>query len=504
MAVLEDLSEEERFLVSILLDESGVDQAEFLWVDERNPDNLFRCYDYQYGWYRTKDKLQIDQCGRAIGKSIGIQLRAFAFAFTNPAEELLITAPELIHLDPVTKYIEERLVSTRLTRDFLNTRGGQRGITKRPFEAKFLNGAKIIGRIPQKDGKGIKGSIADGCLIATETGMIPVEDIQVGALVMTHEGRFRPVLTIHSYEADTVVVPGAGHKGIAVSENHRFWGRRNSNPQRTRNLSHPTWLVVDDAEFGKRWYWASPSQFPEVEMPDLPCNEADVRSFMWLLGRWVADGVVWGKKVNGVASTAGIIVKESEFASLAAMVAMVGLDPKRHAHDNAACVRFYAPSFTQFAVNHFGKRAEGKRLPMWLLGASKIVRDAFLDGYLSGDGCWVEEKRRWQASTASKELAVGLKLLGQSLGFSSSFSWVDPKVTHIGGVELKKAPQRSWRVHFKEDGRGQFDDGFVWQKMRAPEPGGVRMVYDLVVAEDFSYIADGIVHKGSSVMEGES
>lgn len=157
MAVLENLSEEECFLVAILLDESGIDPAEFLWMDERNDDNLFRCFDYQYGWYRSKEKLQIDQCGRAVGKSLGIQLRAFAFPFSNPAEELLITAPELIHLDPVTKYIEDRLISIRISRDMLANKGAQRGITKRPFEAKFVNGARIIGRIPQKDGKGVKG-----------------------------------------------------------------------------------------------------------------------------------------------------------------------------------------------------------------------------------------------------------------------------------------------------------------------------------------------------------
>lgn len=157
MGVLERLGDDEAYLAAILLDESGVDIAEFLWVDERNDDNVFRCYDFQYGWYRDKAKLQIDQCGRAVGKSLGIQMRAFAFPFTNPGEELLITAPELIHLDPVTRYIEERLLSTRVSREYLKASGATKGITKRPFEAKFINGSKIIGRIPQKDGKGVKG-----------------------------------------------------------------------------------------------------------------------------------------------------------------------------------------------------------------------------------------------------------------------------------------------------------------------------------------------------------
>jgi hypothetical protein len=157
MAVVEALTDEECYLISLLMDPSGVDIAEFLWQDPNERDNLFRCYPYQYPWYRNDAKKQIDQCARAIGKSVGIQMRGFAFPFCNPGQEMLITAPELIHLDPVTKNIEDRLMSTRLSREMLKTGNQSTGITHRPFEAKFRNGAKIIGRIPQKDGKGVKG-----------------------------------------------------------------------------------------------------------------------------------------------------------------------------------------------------------------------------------------------------------------------------------------------------------------------------------------------------------
>jgi hypothetical protein len=157
MAVLEALSDEEKYLVAILQDSSGVDIAEFLWRDPDQKDNLFRCYDFQIPWYRNDAKQQIDQCARAIGKSVGIQMRAFAFPFCNPGNDMLITAPEMIHLDPVTKNIEDRLMSTRLSREMLKSGNQSTGITHRPFEAKFRNDAKIIGRIPQKDGKGVKG-----------------------------------------------------------------------------------------------------------------------------------------------------------------------------------------------------------------------------------------------------------------------------------------------------------------------------------------------------------
>jgi len=163
MAVREALTEQEKALVAILQDASGIDIAEFIWKDpdaknaKGRRDGLFRCWSYQYPWYRNDTKKQIDQCGRAIGKSVGIQMRAFAFPFVNPGQEMLITAPEMIHLDPVTKNIEDRLLASRISTEMLTKRNNASGITHRPFEAKFVNGAKIVGRIPQKDGKGVKG-----------------------------------------------------------------------------------------------------------------------------------------------------------------------------------------------------------------------------------------------------------------------------------------------------------------------------------------------------------
>jgi hypothetical protein len=157
MAAIADLTEEERYLFAILQDQSGIDQAEFTWVDETSPDNVFRCWDFQYPWYRTRAKLQIDQAGRALGKSVGIQMRAWAFPFTNPGEVLLLTAPEMIHLDPVTKLVEDRILNIRMSREFLKGTATSNGITHRPFEASFRNGSRILGRIPQKDGKGVKG-----------------------------------------------------------------------------------------------------------------------------------------------------------------------------------------------------------------------------------------------------------------------------------------------------------------------------------------------------------
>lgn len=154
--VFEDLTDEECALFCILEDPSGIDQAEFLWVDESTPDSCWRAWDFQWMWWRSEDPLQIDQCARSVGKSTSIVARACAFPLKYPGQEMIITAPEFIHLDPVTSLVEQRLLSTRLYREMLPS--ARLSVTHRPFKVQFSNGSRIMGRIPQRDGRGIKGT----------------------------------------------------------------------------------------------------------------------------------------------------------------------------------------------------------------------------------------------------------------------------------------------------------------------------------------------------------
>ncbi len=151
------LTEEECYLAALLDDPSGIELAELTWVDEEQPDRIFRIWDFQWPLYHCSDIHQIDQCGRSLGKTQGIIMRAFAFPFHSPGQEMLITAPELNHLRPVTDKVETLFLSSRLGREMLpNVKGG--GINHQPqFQARFRNNARIISRLPNKDGKGVKG-----------------------------------------------------------------------------------------------------------------------------------------------------------------------------------------------------------------------------------------------------------------------------------------------------------------------------------------------------------
>lgn len=156
--VLEALSEEECYLYAILSDHSGLDQLEFLMVDEEQDDACWRAWDFQHSWWRDDSPLQIDRCARSLGKSMSIMARAVAFPFVHPGNEMVITAPEKVHLDAITSKTESTLLSIRLTREMLKGGGGRNSFRHQPFQADFKNGARIMGRIPQRDGKGMKGT----------------------------------------------------------------------------------------------------------------------------------------------------------------------------------------------------------------------------------------------------------------------------------------------------------------------------------------------------------
>jgi hypothetical protein len=150
-------TDDELCLWAILNDPSGIDLAEFAFVDEDKPDKIFRCWDFQWGWYRTEEMYQIEQASRTLGKSMGVAMRACTHPFIYPGQERLITGPELNHVRPLVDAIEKRLDEVWFIRE-MRPKGRFGGISRTPhWQCTFLNGAEIRSRLPGKFGTGVKG-----------------------------------------------------------------------------------------------------------------------------------------------------------------------------------------------------------------------------------------------------------------------------------------------------------------------------------------------------------
>jgi intein/homing endonuclease len=529
--VLENLSEEEAYLFAILSDPSGLDQAEFLWQDQSSEDNkfcphcgteangvhlhehdelapeewevkysapsqCFRAWAFQWPWWRCSDSMQVSQSARSVGKSLSLTVRACAFPFLFPGQEMVITAPELVHLEPVVGLIENRCYATRTLREMIPP--GKSAFTHRPFQANFRNGARIIGRIPQRDGKGVKGCVTGEALILTDGGYCRADELRVGDRVLAHEGKYMPVTAIHEDKNDCYEVRGQSSFPLTVSCDHRFLGSENTaTPKQKRALLPLGWHDVEWL-VEHQVYWATPTRFPELPVPAVdpgaygkPVNQG-CREFWWLVGRYLADGVLtqateYSRRVHWIAP-------ERKLPELLASITVCGGSPAvvEREHSSASDVQWCSTSLANWLEVNFGRKAYGKRIPAWLLGAPRNVRNAVLEGYLAGDGCYIAERKRWDVGTASRVLATGVQMLAQSLGFTVNCSVIQPEVTEICGVELKTKPMLSWRLQIGH-GHPFVVGDYLVGKVKTVTPVGIQTVYDIRVADDHSYLTGSIM-----------
>jgi hypothetical protein len=157
--------EDDWLLMALLQDE--VYMAELLFSDVKNYEygGCYHVRDYQYPLFRPEVPYEGYPCARKVGKTESIKARGVCHAFKRQSEDLLLTAPYLIHLKPLTDAIEDRIRGIRLTREFLDTSNQRTGFQHNPFQVNFADGTKIMGRIPHTDGHGVKGMHVPDLLI---------------------------------------------------------------------------------------------------------------------------------------------------------------------------------------------------------------------------------------------------------------------------------------------------------------------------------------------------
>jgi hypothetical protein len=350
-----------------------------------------------------------------------------------------------------------------------------------------------------------------GTLILTSIGLLPIENVRVGDQVLTHRGRWRPVTATMRQKADTIIVGGMGHPGLEMTPNHPVWvwpakraGLRDDRHQ-CRYLvgAEPSWTPAGNLASGE-WLWASPTNFgaPPTAIPLVGGRGIDFRlEFWWLVGRWLGDGVV---RLRPRSSEVQIVCGKHEADKLARQLAIAspvggrarGGELRWHRRELRTAIAFTTrhDGLANWLHEQFGQHAHGKRLPAWALAMPERSRCALLDGYVSADGNVTERITR--ASTVSRELAIGMRLLGESLGHATGLT-----AGHQGGdgiIEGRVVHQRpSWIIRWSTRGlraHSKTTDLHRWLPIRSVLPGrtGVE-VYNLTVADDESYVAEGIV-----------
>lgn len=329
--------------------------------------------------------------------------------------------------------------------------------------------------------------VARGSLVLTRTGYKPIEKVAVGDLVLTHKGRWRPVLaTVCNGVRECVQMHAQGVPNLKLTPDHQVYTRSGIGTHSRQNAikSEPTWMRADQT-IGH--YVQMP--LPPIEHDQFGLTDTE----WWLVGRWLADGH------RGVRGDYFISVgpdKVEEFKTKAG----------KHAGFSrvAEAVQFRLKKLrpqVKEVLSQCGLGAENKRVPVAGLVLPCSRSRQLLEGYLSGDGHYLQSRRRWTASSVSRELLLGVSMLVQRVygAIPSVYAGKKPGTTTIEGRTVRT--MQDWVLSFDIPGGRRvlpfvMEDG-AWKKVRSVQSGDghplVCEVWDLKVQEDESFTVEGCV-----------
>lgn len=342
-----------------------------------------------------------------------------------------------------------------------------------------------------------------GTPVLTRHGYRNIEDIEVGDEVLTHKGRFKPVVKCgKKKDAPLVEVRVMGSMPISCTPNHPFMVR-----ERTSVVRNHRRMV----SFGPLIEKAAKDLTPNIDFVMYPrIKNCDYGTDMteeeaWLIGRYVADGHLDTRLRSGRKNSFNNKVifsigssKANDFANMLDIY-----HATRHEHTQST-ERFVISSerlvmliaeFTQ------GERAIDKSFSVNALMLPGNLAAAMLAGYESGDGSVFRSNKNLNdrsATTISQDLARTLSLLVCKVkGNATSISKFErPATTVIEGRTVNQHDTYTVRYKDGEYRHKQFYevDGCVYMPVRSViELDGKALVYNFEVEDDHTYVVENAV-----------
>lgn len=334
-------------------------------------------------------------------------------------------------------------------------------------------------------------------LILTDNGLIPIQNIIVGMRVLTHTGQYQMVTDTGSRISRTITLRG-NHYGLICTSDHpiysaeaekpRLLGRNNS----VKLKSYGNWTSARNM-LGR--YWAASKEFPMLPVPDIDVSDSVKISIdenlFYVVGRWIGDG--WIRNYHPQTSTDGqivICVNKDKTDSLVEIIESVcGTPAIFHERAFNEC-KIRNRSVCKWVTDNFGNTASGKRIPAWALGMKEKFREALLQGIFDSEE-WKTNGRMYRATVDSRNLALGIRFLAESLGYQTALE----RETRINEFE-DIVPRIEYQITCSpaDKSRCMETEMHRWYKVNEiQEHGDSVRVYNLSVENDNSYTADGVV-----------
>lgn len=343
--------------------------------------------------------------------------------------------------------------------------------------------------------------------IVTPTGMTPIEQLNEGDLVLTHNGRFRPVVQTmkrwHSGEIYGVNLSGrygrttwmTGEHPVLVndSEGHKSWievqDLKAGRPSATENVQNwKSWaclpkverenpvVEIDVADHVVDWQLGSqPGTFvresqrremgPTRHCASFPETIKLDEDFGWFVGLYLAEGYATRNEVRFTVDKYEIDTQEraSEFIRrLTGKLPAVRGRADRVDY-NSVDIRISSSVLSEFLTSLCNTGAANKQMPSFVWDAPEGFQRGLIQGLFDGDGARHDSGTIFTQTSENLSWQVRTLRAGLSEDFASVETWADPFYVYkpISSVETK-----------------QFDG---W-------------VYNIEVEDDHSYVSDFAIH----------
>ncbi len=364
---------------------------------------------------------------------------------------------------------------------------------------------------------------AKGTLVLTNNGYKPIETIKTGENVYTHLGNCMPVVELMKKEYTGIVYnirPKRCPLHITCTPEHPFYAKKyivrdriKVNGVEKRNVvfsDKPDFVKAEDLIKGE--YMLGIKLDTNNIIPEFVINDKltkiDDEDFWWMMGLFVGDGwLVYEKVGNYERHRIHFVIANHQIEEyLPKLLKHIPNLKEKISHDttrDTGCKTYYCTNkdIANILVQ-FGKYAHGKYIPQFVHQAPKHLIRAFLDGYVSADGCVRVQKtnKSTRLTTVSDDLAYSAQRLYAKIGYIATISYSvregkQSLFPHGKICNIRNA--YSLEVYLNDKRRSDYchiENDYLWFTIYDININNVANmdVYNLSVVNDNSYIVNNV------------